>query len=69
VPFYGQNAGASVIITHASVPSLVSTSATDTSCAHLDMLGIGWTGPDAAQIAIARRADVAKLDLFVGPKR
>jgi hypothetical protein len=38
-------------------------------CAHLDLLGIGWTVPNASQIAIARRADVAKLDVFVGPKR
>jgi hypothetical protein len=38
-------------------------------CAHLDLLGIGWTRPNAFQIAIDRRAGVAKLDAFVGPKR
>jgi hypothetical protein len=38
-------------------------------CAHLDLLGIGWTQPNACQIAIDRRAEVAKLDVFVGPKR
>ena len=38
-------------------------------CEHLDLLGIGWTQPNAFQIAIDRRAEVAKLDAFVGPKR
>ena len=38
-------------------------------CDHLDLLGIGWTRPNAMSIAIARRADVAALDRFVGPKR
>jgi hypothetical protein len=38
-------------------------------CEHLDLLGIGWTRPNAHQIAIDRRAEVAKLDAFVGPKR
>jgi hypothetical protein len=38
-------------------------------CDHLDLLGIGWTRPNAFQIAIDRRAEVAKLDAFVGPKR
>jgi hypothetical protein len=38
-------------------------------CDHLDVLGIGWTRPNARSIAIARRADVAALDRFVGPKR
>jgi hypothetical protein len=37
-------------------------------CEHLDLLGIGWTRPNAANIAIDRRAEVAKLDAFVGPK-
>ena len=36
---------------------------------HLDLLGIGWTWPNAHQIAVDRRAEVAKLDAFVGPKR
>jgi hypothetical protein len=38
-------------------------------CEHLDLLGIGWTRPSAFQIAIDRRTEVAKLDVFVGPKR
>jgi hypothetical protein len=38
-------------------------------CAHLDVLGIGWTRPNDCQIAIDRRSEVAKLDAFVGPKR
>jgi hypothetical protein len=38
-------------------------------CEHLDLLGIGWTRPNSASIAIDRRAEVAKLDAFVGPKR
>ena len=38
-------------------------------CAQLNQLGIGWTRPNASQIAIDRRAEVAKLDAFVGPKR
>ena len=38
-------------------------------CEHLELLGIGWTRPNACQIAIDRRAEVAKLDGFVGPKR
>jgi hypothetical protein len=38
-------------------------------CEHLNLLGIGWTQPNAFQIAIDRRPEVAKLDAFVGPKR
>jgi hypothetical protein len=38
-------------------------------CDHLDLLGIGWTRPNENTIAIDRRAEVAKLDAFVGPKR
>jgi hypothetical protein len=38
-------------------------------CEHLDLLGVGWTRPNAMSIAIARRADVAALDRFLGPKR
>jgi hypothetical protein len=38
-------------------------------CEHFDMLGIGWTRPNAHQIAVDRRGEVAKLDAFVGPKR
>ena len=37
-------------------------------CSHLDLLGIGWTRPNEKDIAVARRADVAALDGFVGPK-
>jgi len=38
-------------------------------CATLDALGIGWTRPDDFQIAVYRKASVARLDEFVGPKR
>jgi Homeodomain-like domain len=38
-------------------------------CKHLDLLSIGWTRPNAHEIAVDRRAEVAKLDAFVGPKR
>jgi hypothetical protein len=38
-------------------------------CAHLDLLGIRWTRPNEKDIAIARKADVARLDAFIGPKR
>ena len=38
-------------------------------CRHLDLLGIRWTRPNGTDIAIDRRAEVAKLDAFVGPKR
>src|SRR3954462_2874770 len=37
-------------------------------CDHLDLLGIGWTRPNAKLIAIDRRPEVAKLDSFIGPK-
>ena len=37
-------------------------------CDHLDLLGIGWTRPNRQVIAIDRRAEVAKLDAFIGPK-
>jgi hypothetical protein len=38
-------------------------------CEHLDLLGIRWTRPNAWDIAVDRRREVAKLDAFVGPKR
>jgi hypothetical protein len=37
-------------------------------CDDVDLFGIHWTRPNAMSIAIARRADVAALDRFVGPK-
>jgi hypothetical protein len=37
-------------------------------CEHLGRLGIAWSRPNAQQIQIARRADVTRLDGFVGPK-
>jgi hypothetical protein len=37
-------------------------------CDHLDLLGVGWTRPNQQPIAIDRRAEVAKLDAFIGPK-
>jgi hypothetical protein len=33
-----------------------------------DLLGVHWTQPSARVISIARRADVAFLDTFIGPK-
>jgi hypothetical protein len=38
-------------------------------CEHLDLLGVRWTRPNEAMIAIDRRSEVAKLDEFVRPKR
>jgi hypothetical protein len=38
-------------------------------CEHLDLLGIEWKRNGPMSISIARRASVAKLDEFVGPKR
>jgi hypothetical protein len=35
----------------------------------LDLLGVHWTQTTARDIAISRRADVAYLDSFIGPKR
>lgn len=37
-------------------------------CDALDSLGIPWTRPDARGIAIYRKAAVARLDEFIGPK-
>jgi hypothetical protein len=37
-------------------------------CRSLDALGITWTRPDDRGIAIYRKAAVARLDEFVGPK-
>lgn len=37
-------------------------------CEHLDLLGIDWRVMNARNISVARRAAVAKLDQFVGPK-
>jgi len=37
-------------------------------CDHLDLLGVRWTRPNQQLIAIDRRAEVAKLDAFIGPK-
>ena len=38
-------------------------------CGHLDLLGVRWTRPNEKDIAVARKADVALMDRFVGPKR
>ena len=38
-------------------------------CEHLDLLGVEWNCPDDMDIQISRRASVAKLDEFVGPKQ
>jgi hypothetical protein len=37
-------------------------------CEALDQLGIPWTRPSHRDIAIYRKAAVARLDRFVGPK-
>jgi hypothetical protein len=37
-------------------------------CAALDELGIPWTTPGKYQVAVYRKAAVARLDEFVGPK-
>jgi hypothetical protein len=37
-------------------------------CDHLDLIGIRWTRPNEKDIAVARKADVALMDRFVGPK-
>jgi hypothetical protein len=34
-----------------------------------DQLGIHWTTPDVYTISVARRADTARLDAFIGPKQ
>jgi hypothetical protein len=38
-------------------------------CESLDALGIGWTRPCDQQIAVYRKASVAILDQFIGPKQ
>ena len=37
-------------------------------CEHLDRLGIRWTRPNDKDIAVARKADVALMDAFIGAK-
>lgn len=39
------------------------------SCAACDALGVEWRRMGATTISVARRASVARLDEFVGPKR
>jgi hypothetical protein len=38
-------------------------------CESLDALGVRWTRPCDKQIAVYRKASVAILDQFIGPKR
>jgi len=38
-------------------------------CRCCELLGLHWTRTNAKTIAVSRRADVAYLDSFVGPKR
>ncbi len=38
-------------------------------CESLDAVGVRWTRPCSQQIAVYRKASVAILDSFVGPKR
>ena len=37
-------------------------------CEHCELLGIGWTQPNARNISVSHRRSVAILDGFVGPK-
>ncbi|HYK96905.1 MAG TPA: hypothetical protein VEU77_00800, partial [Candidatus Acidoferrales bacterium] len=37
-------------------------------CWTCDLLGLHYTRPSACDVSIARRADVARLDLEIGPK-
>ncbi|WP_393916083.1 hypothetical protein [Halostreptopolyspora alba] len=36
---------------------------------YLDQLGVEWRMSNATTLSVARRASVARLDAFVGPKR
>jgi len=53
----------------------VSTDITSIFCSACDCLGLRWTASfptresAAVSIYVSRKADVAKLDEFVGPKR
>jgi hypothetical protein len=38
-------------------------------CDACDALGVGWTRAGKREIAVARRADVRRLESFIGPKR
>lgn len=38
-------------------------------CRACDDYGISWTRPKWKEIPIARRRDVARLDLVIGPKK
>jgi hypothetical protein len=38
-------------------------------CDACDRIGVHWTQPDSYTISVARRADTARLDEFIGPKR
>jgi hypothetical protein len=46
----------------------VSTDIQSIFTASLDLMGVHWTQTTARDIAVSRRADVAYLDSFVGPK-
>jgi hypothetical protein len=39
------------------------------SCYVCDQLGVHWTRAGGRTIYVSRKADVAKLDTFIGPKR
>jgi hypothetical protein len=38
-------------------------------CDACDLLGLHWTKAPPKSVYVSRKADVAKLDEFVGPKR
>jgi hypothetical protein len=40
-----------------------------TFCQACERIGVSWTASGAARIYVSRKADVALLDTFIGPKR
>lgn len=47
----------------------VSTDIQEIFCSACDQLGVHWTKSGERTIYVSRKADVAKLDTFIGPKR
>jgi orotate phosphoribosyltransferase-like protein len=43
--------------------------AAEYACDHLDLMGVRWRRIANKSISVARMADVAVLDSFIGPKR
>jgi hypothetical protein len=38
-------------------------------CDACDLMGVHWTSSGKRTIYVSRKADVARLDTFIGPKR